>query len=1387
MLLLTLPSAAQTQDELPPAGRTVERALAVAETHRYRLNLKADEFFQVRAEQKGADVTLKLLDAESKALATMDSPNGDAGTETLSFVASKEGAYVLAVSRLEGGGAKGVYTITREVSRQATARDRRRVEVERLFVEAQTAQDRETALVKYKAAQAGWRELSDRYMEDLTARLSKQLTAAHIIDDAMKLMDTETVESSREALNKLREANGLYAEVGDKHGEAETVFWMGSLSAGLGEKSAALQNYEKAAALLQELGDESMLATTFNNMGLIHYKSGEFLKALQYYERALPLLGSPDDKGKKALTLSNVGGIYLEMDEREKALAYMEQALPLAKESKDPEIEARLLNNLGTVYKSQGKSRQAIDALEQALRIRKAIGDEEGATNTAIVLAQAKAYQEEFGNPPMVSPLPVGRTVEGRHAGGTMGNIYTFSLKAGQVLRVDAVEKKAGVLLRLQYEAEEGFVAGTDLSLDNGRETLTFIAERGGHYEVQVIPSGSPLGDSYTLTAAIKDAATAEDWERIKAERLLDEAMMAKRERSAEGYRLAIAKWGEALPLWHKLGEKYWEAYIYNYIGVIYFGLGERQKALEFYRRALPLRRFVRDTSGEATTLSNMGSVYASLDERQLALQYYSLALPLFRRIGSKEDEAIALSNMGSLQLKLNGRQKALEYYGLALPLFRALNEKNDEAVVLRKIGELYHGLGEKEKAREYYNEALAIHRAMGDQRGEGDLLYDIGKIHAETDKTILTSFVYYTQSLRLARAIGDRDSEAVVFNGMMRAWVEHFGSPGNAILFGKQSVNKYQELRGAAKGLDSELQKTFLRSAEDVYKLLAELLIMEGRLEEAVQLLNLYQDQQFFDLDPSLNSPVRQLALSPREQKFAKLYETAGEDAARLGAELEELEGESARRSLSHEEETQRKKLDDEHRAALEAFRTFILDGNNEFSQTPDEQDRVPAVTDVVEMRAALRELDAATGQKTAALYTLVGFSNFYVLSVTADGPVKLFESKVERDDFNKKLLEFYALLQSPKYDPRPVGGELYEIIFKPAEAELEKAGVRNLMWMLDGALRYVPVAALWDGKRYLAERFKNVVFTRANPERMTRGVSRKWAGIGFGSSRAHTIDSQDDGDRISFPALPGVTEELRAIFRTGNSNAGTMDGEVFSDERFTKRAFYESLKRRRPLVHISSHFSFRPGDGSRSFLLLGDGSVLTLDNMKERGRLFDGVELLTLSACNTAATRADADGKEIDGFAELAQRLGAGSVLATLWQVSDNSTPWLMKEFYTNREAGDTKADALIKAQLALLHGTADAESFNGARKSLGLSGARVLVVPHSSAARQTVPKYRRYSGVRRAAVSRAPQQASPLTRADIVFVEAKNAPPFKQDERKPFSHPYFWSPFVLYGNGR
>ncbi len=327
--------------------------------------------------------------------------------------------------------------------------------------------------------------------------------------------------------------------------------------------------------------------------------------------------------------------------------------------------------------------------------------------------------------------------------------------------------------------------------------------------------------------------------------------------------------------------------------------------------------------------------------------------------------------------------------------------------------------------------------------------------------------------------------------------------------------------------------------------------------------------------------------------------------------------------------------------------------------------------------------------------------------------------------------------------------------------EANLEK-DPNTILGSLDGNLRYLPMGALHDGKQYLIERYNSVAFTRADSERLLRPVSPRWTGLGMGSSQAHTVELL--GDKITFNALPGVTEELRVLFRQKGSSSGVLDGEVLPDASFTKTTMLNALKQKRPLVHISSHFSFRPGDETRSFLLLGDGTAMTLEEMKQYIDLFAGVELLTLSACNTAAQQPGANGREIDGFAELAQRLGAGSVMATLWPVADNSTPWLMREFYQTRQNGNglTKAEAFRRAQLALLSGTAQTKPLPEGQKGQS-SPVQIVITPNDS------------------------KRDNASTRAAVVHVSEKDAHAFKRDDKKPFAHPYYWAPFILIGNSQ
>ncbi len=169
--------------------------------------------------------------------------------------------------------------------------------------------------------------------------------------------------------------------------------------------------------------------------------------------------------------------------------------------------------------------------------------------------------------------------------------------------------------------------------------------------------------------------------------------------------------------------------------------------------------------------------------------------------------------------------------------------------------------------------------------------------------------------------------------------------------------------------------------------------------------------------------------------------------------------------------------------------------------------------------------------------------------------------------------------------------------------------------------------------------------------------------------------------------------------------------------------------------VVHVASHFVFAEGEGedleARSFLLLGDGGHLSLEELAAAPRVLEGVDLVVLSACDTAL--GGAHGAEVDGLGRTMQDKGARAVLATLWPVDDDSTPALMRRFYELRQGqGLSKAEALRRAQRELASGRVAPGAGPG-------GAARGLARPGGAAA---------WPG---------------------------------------WTHPRYWAPFVVLGNGR
>jgi CHAT domain-containing protein len=384
-----------------------------------------------------------------------------------------------------------------------------------------------------------------------------------------------------------------------------------------------------------------------------------------------------------------------------------------------------------------------------------------------------------------------------------------------------------------------------------------------------------------------------------------------------------------------------------------------------------------------------------------------------------------------------------------------------------------------------------------------------------------------------------------------------------------------------------------------------------------------------------------------------------------------------------------------------------------------------------------------AKLGPRVLGIRILLGQNHAYALVVTATTRKK-FELNATPAQLRAKSFEVLETLPARNADPRVALGQLYTMVVAPLEGELKtiesqsgaQTGVPTLLWSLDDALRYLPMAALYDGHRYMLERFNNVLFTPesyghmadaplkggATPDVLAMGLSKSYGGL---------------------PALPGVLPELDSVVHDPAvpESHGPMEGKLLPDEQFTLAALKTELGAGKSfsVVHIASHFVEETGAGSEPFLMLGgadkgdpNGFQWSLSEMESSPVVFQGTRLLTLSACSTAKDYKTRDGTEMDSLGMIAQQKDAEAVLATLWDVNDASTSRLMSDFYSrwlkNPAAG--KAEALRQAQLALLKGPS----------------------------------------------------AAPIARSQRGFeVETQaGAPP-----QATYAHPFYWAPFVLIGN--
>jgi CHAT domain-containing protein len=251
-------------------------------------------------------------------------------------------------------------------------------------------------------------------------------------------------------------------------------------------------------------------------------------------------------------------------------------------------------------------------------------------------------------------------------------------------------------------------------------------------------------------------------------------------------------------------------------------------------------------------------------------------------------------------------------------------------------------------------------------------------------------------------------------------------------------------------------------------------------------------------------------------------------------------------------------------------------------------------------------------------------------------------------------------------------ISKQIYDWLIKPEEKLIQQSNIKTLVFVLDGTLRNIPIAALHNGDHYLIEKYSVAIapgLQMIKPRSLIHTQKIKALVGGLTESRQ------------GFMPLPGVVRESNQIARE-------LATQIFLNKTFTRQNLEQSIQATDfPIVHLATHgqFSSNPRD---TFLLTWDDRI-TIEGLRnllksQAESNSTPIELLVLSACETA----EGDQRATLGLAGLAVRSGARSTLATLWSVSDDSTADLMSEFYRVLTQQDlSKADVLRQAQLKLL----------------------------------------------------------------------------------------------------
>jgi CHAT domain-containing protein/tetratricopeptide (TPR) repeat protein len=921
------------------------------------------------------------------------------------------------------------------------------------------------------------------------------------------------------------------------------------------------------------------------------------------------------------------------------------------------------LGNQGERFYNQGNYREALSIYRLEQSLANQIGDQRGIARASLHIGRVQLQQGDYAQ--------------------ALESLQT-SLKL-----FEALEDKDGISLSLNNIGRVHFQQGDYAQAVEGFQKSLAISEAIGN-KAEIASALNNIG-----LVHFQQGDYAQAVEGFQKSLALNEEIGDKTGISHElgniglvhiyqsDYAQALELYQKSLAISESQGNINVIAGVLNNIGGIYRIKGDYARALEAYQKTLALREAQGNKLGTATVLHNIGNVQRYQGDYVQALETYRKCLALRDAQGDKDGIALTLGNMGDIYYLLGDYEQALERFQRSLSMSDAIGNKDQIASALDYIGRVYRSQGNLAQAIEDFRKSLELREALGDKAGIADTLNDLGTVYQAQSQ--------YAQSIDAASRAATLAGQIGYPEGLWKARFaagaayRALNQPDRARQAFEEAITTIEALRGNVAG-GAEGQQRFFEDKVLPYHAMVGLLADEGRPIEALILAERAKSRALLDVLRTGRINVTK-AMTGQEQ----------EQERKLNGQLVSLNTQISRENASPKPDqarlTELKAQLQKARLDFEAFQNDLYTAHPELRAQRGEAQ-------------PLRLEEAASllpGAASALLEYVVTDDKTYLFAITksagkTEPEVRVYALPVKRDELDRQTEVFRSQLAGRDLGFRASAAKLYELLLKPAEAQLR--GKTNLVITPDAKLWDLPFQALLTGaNRFLIE---NAAITYAPSLTVLREMAKRRKNRGAGAAPGallaignpllgkETIDKATLAMRDeNLDPLPEAEQEVKALGQLYGARSKVYIGAEAREDRLKAEASQARV------LHFATHGILDNASPMYSHLVLAQGDK-NEDGLLEAWELMQmdlKADLAVLSACETARGRFGA-GEGMIGLSWAMFIAGVPAIVVSQWKVESSSARDLMLNFHRQLRAPSaaatapaTKAEALRQAALKLM----------------------------------------------------------------------------------------------------